>query len=112
MLIGFNENALDYGVCVRDFNIGGIKDMPIEELRVIRKEAGLSLEEVSAIGVTRQTLAGIEKGEVDVALSVLRKLAAKYGYDLRVYLERRLESRTLQVDLLEVEDGISVEVSE
>lgn len=75
--------------------------MAIEELRVIRKKAGLSLEEVTEIGLSRQTLAGIEKGETDVALSVLLKLAEKYEYDLRVYLERRSGSRTLQVDLLE-----------
>ncbi len=82
--------------------------MSRDELRVIRKEAGLSLEDVSEIGLTRQTLSGIEKGEADVGISVLQKLAEKYEYELVVCLRKRIGSRTLYVDLLgEVSEGDS-----
>jgi len=76
--------------------------MAIGELRKVRKDLGLSLEEASEVGVTRQTLASIEKGESDIGLELLKKLAELYKYDLVVRLEKRIGSRKLQVDLLSV----------
>ena len=76
--------------------------MAIDELRKVRKDLGLSLDKGSEVGVTRQTLASIEKGESDIGIELLKKLAELYKYDLVIRLEKRIGSRMLQVDLLSV----------
>ncbi len=58
-------------------------------LRAIRKEAGLTIDEIArAAGLNPRYLAGVERGEINIALTNLLKTTSALGTSLRAVAQR------------------------
>lgn len=70
-------------------------------LREIREGLGMSQELVSSLlGICRQTLSDIERGDREIGIGLLERLVRIYGYDLRVYIEDMVGDIRRRIDLL------------
>lgn len=65
-----------------------------ERLRVFRALFGITLEALAdRVGLTRQTLTNIERGQVDPGIGSLGKMQELFGADLNVLYESMKRSR-------------------